>query len=199
MWAYKYSAEPWTQIFAPLKIVHAKGGGSEKLSARMGNPCDGQLISIHVRLQFFDSSLRGFLSKDRVPLFEQPLSQLRDVFRVLNQVANLNPAHINSALCLTMIRRIFIKRHEDFMPERQTTFAELIFRRLQTRLEPRSRNLVKGSKRSRWPTTSGGNQMKDPSVLQFVNRRRSKSKSLNNEKNSKTQWPSRLGLDAGPP
>src|SRR5439155_8851198 len=59
MGAYKYSAEPRGQIFAPLKIVHAKGGGSEKLSIRMRNPCNRQLISIQVRLQFFDSSLRG--------------------------------------------------------------------------------------------------------------------------------------------
>ena len=118
MWAYKYSTEPWTQIFALPKIVHAKGGGSEKLSVRMRNPCDGQLISIHVRLQFFDSSIRGFFAKNRVPPFKQPLPQLRDVFRVFNQVANLNSAHINSAFCLTMIRRIFVKRHEDFMPER---------------------------------------------------------------------------------
>jgi hypothetical protein len=44
----------------PLKITHAKGGGSQKLSIRMRNPCNWQLISIHVRLQFFDSILRGF-------------------------------------------------------------------------------------------------------------------------------------------
>src|SRR5438046_577559 len=101
MWAYKDSAEPRSQILASLKIMHAKGGGSEKLSIRMRNPCNRQFISIHVRLQFFDSSLRVFFSKDRVPLFEQPLSQLRDVFRVLNQIANLNSAHtkIGRASC----------------------------------------------------------------------------------------------------
>src|SRR6266487_6602590 len=101
MGAYKYSAEPRSQIFAPLKIVHAKGGGSEKLSIGMRNPCNRQLISIHVRLQFFDSSLRGFFAKNRVPLFEQPLRQLRDVFGMLNQVANLNSAHTNSVFGLT--------------------------------------------------------------------------------------------------
>jgi hypothetical protein len=78
------------------QIVHAKGGGSKKLSIRMRNPCNRQLISIHVRLQFFDSSLRGFFAKNRAPLFEQPLRQLRDVFGMLNQVTNLNSAHTNS-------------------------------------------------------------------------------------------------------
>src|SRR5216110_2936017 len=77
-------------------IVHAKGGGSEHLSVSMRNPCDRQLISIHVRLQFFDSSLKGFFAKNRAPLFEQPLRQLRHVFGVLNQVANPNSTHINS-------------------------------------------------------------------------------------------------------
>src|SRR6266487_4895321 len=96
MWAYKYSSEPGRQIFAPLKIVHAKGGGSEKLSIRMRNPCNGQLIPIHVRLQFFDSSLRGFFAKNRVPLLEEPLRQLRDVFWVLNEIANPNSTHTNS-------------------------------------------------------------------------------------------------------
>src|SRR6266704_4097872 len=103
MGAYKYSAEPRGQIFAPLKIVHAKGGGSEKLSIRMRNPCNGQPISIHVRLQFCDSSIRGFFAKNRAPLFEQPLRQLRDVFGVLNQVVNLNFAHTNSVFDLTRI------------------------------------------------------------------------------------------------
>src|SRR5438477_12824703 len=101
MGAYKYSAEPRGQIFAPLKIVHAKGGGSEKLSVRMCNPCHRQLISIQVRLQFFDSSIKGSFAKSRVPLFEQPLRQLRDVFGVLNQVANLNSAHTNCVFGLT--------------------------------------------------------------------------------------------------
>src|SRR5947209_8331498 len=103
MGADKYSAEPRSQVFAPLKIVHAKGCGSEKLSIRMRNPCNRQLISIHVRLQFFDSSLRGFLAKNCVPPFELPLPQLRDVFGVLNQVTNLNSAHTNSVFGLTRI------------------------------------------------------------------------------------------------
>src|SRR2546428_8814236 len=103
MRADKYSAEPRSQVFAPFKIVHAKGGGSEKLSIRMRNPCNRQLISIHVRLQFFDSSLRGCFAKNRAPLFEEPLRQLRDVFGVLNQVANLNSAHTNSVFGLTRI------------------------------------------------------------------------------------------------
>src|SRR5437016_14613480 len=98
MGAYKYSPEPRSQLLARLQIVHAKGGGSEKLSIRMRNPCNRQLISIQVRLQFFDSSLRGSFPKNRVPLFEQPLRQLRDVFGVLKQVANLNSAHTNSVV-----------------------------------------------------------------------------------------------------
>ena len=48
--ADKYSAQPGSQVFASLKIVHAKGGGSQKLSIRMRNPCNRQFISIHVRL-----------------------------------------------------------------------------------------------------------------------------------------------------
>jgi hypothetical protein len=46
----KYSAEPGSQVFAPLKIMDAKGGSSEKLSIRMRNLSNRQLISIHVRL-----------------------------------------------------------------------------------------------------------------------------------------------------
>src|SRR5438309_5007330 len=107
MRADKYSAEPRSQIFAALEIVQAKGGASEKLSIRMRNPCNRQLISIHVRLQFFDSSLRGFFAKNRVPLLELPLRQLRNVFGVINQVADLNSAHSNSVFGLTRIRRIF--------------------------------------------------------------------------------------------
>src|SRR5437660_11881747 len=107
MRADKYSAEPRSQIFAALEIVQAKGGGSEKLSIRMRNPCNRQLISIHVRLQFFDSSLRGFFAKNRAPLLEEPLRQLRDVFRVLNQVANPNSTHINSMFGLMSIVRSF--------------------------------------------------------------------------------------------
>jgi len=49
MGADKYSAEPGSQVFASLKIMHAKGGSSEKLPIRMRNPCNRQLISIHMR------------------------------------------------------------------------------------------------------------------------------------------------------
>src|SRR5213080_4543431 len=87
----------------PSRSCTRKGGGSKKLSIRMRNPCNRQLISIHVRLQFFDSSLRGFFAKNRAPLFEEPLRQLRDVFGVLNQVVNLNSAHTNSVFDLTRI------------------------------------------------------------------------------------------------
>ena len=48
--ADKYSAQPRSQVFAPLKIMHAKCGSSEKLSIRVRNPCNRQLVSIHVRL-----------------------------------------------------------------------------------------------------------------------------------------------------
>src|SRR6266481_4722414 len=84
--------------------MHAKCSSSEKLSIRMRNPCNRQLISIHVRLKFFDSSLRGFFAKNGVPLFKEPLRQLRDVFWVLNQVANPNSTHTNSVFGLTRIR-----------------------------------------------------------------------------------------------
>src|SRR6266478_3037052 len=76
--------------------MHAKGSSSEKLSIRMRNPCNRQLISIHVRLKFLDSSVRGFFAKNRVPMFEEPLRQFRDVFGVLTQVANPNSTHTNS-------------------------------------------------------------------------------------------------------
>src|SRR5207244_6818426 len=115
MRADKYSAEPRSQVFAPLEIMRTKGGSPEKLSIRMRNPCNRQLISIHVRLQFFDSSLRGFFAKNRAPLFEQPLRQLRDVFGVLNQVVNLNSAHTNPVFDLTRIvpnHSAFRKRNE---------------------------------------------------------------------------------------
>jgi len=101
MGADKYSAEPRSQVFAFLKIMHAQGSSSEKLPIRMRNPCNRQFIPIHVRLQFFDSSLRGFFAKNRVPLLEEPLRQLRDVFWMLNQVANSNSTHINSTFRLT--------------------------------------------------------------------------------------------------
>ena len=125
MRADKYSAEPRSQIFAPFKIMHAKSGSSKKLSIRMRNPCNRQLISIHVRLQFFDSSLRGFFAKNRAPLFEEPLRQLRDVFRVLNQVANPNSTHINSMFGLTRIGRIFglFKRKAQFLRLIRLEFA----------------------------------------------------------------------------
>ena len=71
------SAEPGSQVFAPFKIMHAKGGRSEKLSIRMRNPCNRQLISIHVRIQFFDSCLRRFLTKNGIPLLKEPPCQLR--------------------------------------------------------------------------------------------------------------------------
>jgi hypothetical protein len=48
--ADKYAPKPWSEIFAPLKIMHAKGGSSERFVIRMRNPCDRQLISIQVRL-----------------------------------------------------------------------------------------------------------------------------------------------------
>jgi len=50
MGADKYSAEPRSQVFASLKIMHAQGSSSEKLPIRMRNPCNRQLISIHMRL-----------------------------------------------------------------------------------------------------------------------------------------------------
>jgi hypothetical protein len=70
--------------------MHAKGGRSEKLSLGMRDPRNGQLISIHVRIQFFDSYLRRFFAKNRIPLLKEPLRQLRNVFWVFNQVANPN-------------------------------------------------------------------------------------------------------------
>src|SRR6266581_4727095 len=105
MRADKYAAEPRSQVFAPLKIMHAKGGSSEKLSIRMRNPGNRQPIPIHVRLQFFDSSLRGSFAKNSVPLLKEPLRQLRGVFRMLNQVVNPNATHINSMFRLTRSRR----------------------------------------------------------------------------------------------
>src|SRR5439155_19492944 len=101
MGADKYSAEPRSQVFAFLKIMHAQGSSSEKLPIRMRNPCNRQFIPIHVRLQFFDSSLRGFFAKNRVPLLEEPLRHLRDVFWMLYQVANSNSKHIISTFRLT--------------------------------------------------------------------------------------------------
>ena len=81
--------------------MHAKGGRSEKLSIRMRNPCNRQLISIHVRIQFFDSSLECFFAKNGIPLLKEPLRQLRDVFRMFNQVANPNTTHIDAMFDLT--------------------------------------------------------------------------------------------------
>src|ERR1043166_5983217 len=45
---------------------------------------------------FFDSSIRRFLTKNRIPLFEEPLNQLRDVSWIINQVANLNYPHVDT-------------------------------------------------------------------------------------------------------
>jgi hypothetical protein len=101
MWADDYSAKPWSQVFAPLRTIHAKGDSSEKLSIPMRNPCNRQLVSIHLRPQFLDSSLRVFFAEDEVPLLKEPLRQLRDVFWMLNQVANPNTMHINSMFGLT--------------------------------------------------------------------------------------------------
>jgi hypothetical protein len=64
--------------------MHAKSGRSEQLSIRMRNPCNRQLISIHVRIQFFDSCLRRLFAKDQIPLFKEPLRQLRNVFWMVN-------------------------------------------------------------------------------------------------------------------
>jgi hypothetical protein len=50
--------------------MRAKSGSSDELSIRMRDPRNRQLISIHVRLQFFDSNLRSFFAKDRVPLIK---------------------------------------------------------------------------------------------------------------------------------
>jgi hypothetical protein len=96
MWADDYSAKPWSQAFAPIRTIYPKGGSSEKLSVPMRNPCDRQLVSIHLRLQFFDSSLSVSFVEDEVPLLKEPPRQLRDVFWMLNQVANPNATHINS-------------------------------------------------------------------------------------------------------
>ena len=60
------------------------------------DPRNRQLISIHVRLQFAESICLGrFLAENGIPLLKEPLRQLRDVFWVLNQVANLNSAHVD--------------------------------------------------------------------------------------------------------
>ena len=81
--------------------MHAKGRRSKKLSIRMRDPCNGQLISIHVGGQFFDSWLKRFFAENGIPLLKKPLRQLRDVFRVLYQVANPNSTHIDAILGLT--------------------------------------------------------------------------------------------------
>ena len=115
MWADEYSAKPWSQVFAARRTIHAKGSSSEKLSIPMRNPCNRQLVSIHVLPWFFDSSLRVFFAANEVPLLKEPLRQLRDVFWMLNQVANPNTTHINSILGLTRSRRMFVKRGEQFL------------------------------------------------------------------------------------
>src|SRR5262245_11814627 len=94
--ADKYSAEPWRQVFVPFEIVHAQRCSSEKLPICMCNPCNRQLISIHVRVEFFDPSVRRFLAKNGIPLLKEPLCQLRDVLWIINQVADLNAAHVDA-------------------------------------------------------------------------------------------------------
>src|SRR5438552_11139300 len=47
-------------------------------------------------------------SAGEVPLLKEPLRQLRDVFWMLNQIANPNTTHINSMFGLTKIRRQFV-------------------------------------------------------------------------------------------
>src|SRR6266404_4940588 len=84
--------------------MYAKRGCSEKLSICMRDPRNRQLISIHMRVQFFEPCLRRFFTKNRIPFFKEPLCQLRDVFWVLNQVANPNSTHIDSVFGLTRIR-----------------------------------------------------------------------------------------------
>jgi hypothetical protein len=64
--------------------MHAKGGRSDKLSIGMRNPCNRQLIAIHLRHQFFDPSLGCFFAKNGIPLFKELLSQLRYVFWIVN-------------------------------------------------------------------------------------------------------------------
>jgi hypothetical protein len=91
--ADKNSAEPGTQVFVSFKIMNAKGGRSEKLSIRMRNPRNWQLIAIHVRFHFFNSSRGCFFAKNGIPLFKELLRQLRDVFRMLNQIADRNSVH----------------------------------------------------------------------------------------------------------
>jgi hypothetical protein len=49
-WADKYTAEPRSQVFATLKVMNAESGRPERLSIRMRNPRNRQLVSIHVRL-----------------------------------------------------------------------------------------------------------------------------------------------------
>ena len=40
-------------------------------------------------------------AKNGIPLLKQPLRQLRDVFRVLDKVANLNSRHVDAIFRLT--------------------------------------------------------------------------------------------------
>ena len=94
--ADKYSAKPRRQVFAPFEIVQAKSGRSENPSIRMRNPCNWQLISIHVRVQFFDPNLKRFFAKNGTPLVKEPLRQLRNIFRVLDQVADSNSSHVDA-------------------------------------------------------------------------------------------------------
>ena len=66
--------------------MHTQRCSSEGLLIGMCNPCYRQLIPIHVRIQLFDPSLKRFLTKNRIPLFEEPLNQLRDVSWIINHV-----------------------------------------------------------------------------------------------------------------
>ena len=76
--------------------MHAQGGRSEKLSICIRDPCNWQLITIQMRVQFFDPSLRRFLTKNGIPLLKEPLRQLRDVLGIIDQVTNLNSAHVDA-------------------------------------------------------------------------------------------------------
>src|SRR5262249_12780664 len=92
------STEPWSEVFARFEIMHAESGASEKFSIGVGNPCDRQLISIHMPLKFCNSRLDAFLAKNRVPLLKLPLRQLPEMFRVINQISNLKFRELYSGI-----------------------------------------------------------------------------------------------------
>src|SRR4029077_2503097 len=79
--------------------MHAKRCSSEKLSISMRNPRNRQLLSIHMRIEFFDSYFRRLFAKHRIPLLKEPLRQLRDVFWMFNQIADSNSAHTDTLRC----------------------------------------------------------------------------------------------------